>query len=197
MQLGMIGLGRMGANLLRRLATDGHDGVANDVHADAVETMRNEGFVGADSLPELVGALAGPRVIWIMVPAAVVEHVLAELVPLLDPGDIVIDGGNSNYRDAIARAEALAAEGIEFVDIGTSGGVYGLERGFCLMVGGTEAAVTHLTPLLDSLAPGGTPPNAQPTSPTRSCPVRSDGCTVALPVPVTSSRWSTTASSTG
>ncbi len=154
MQVGMIGLGRMGANLLRRLATDGHDGVANDVHADAVEAMRDEGFVGADTLPELVAALSAPRVIWIMVPAAVVEHVLDELVPLLDPGDIVIDGGNSNYRDAIGRAEALVPEGIEFVDIGTSGGVYGLERGFCLMVGGTDEVVNHLSPLLDSLAPG-------------------------------------------
>jgi 6-phosphogluconate dehydrogenase len=154
MQLGMIGLGRMGANLIRRLALDGHECVANDVSPEAVSAMRGEGFVGADTVADLVAALDTPRTIWVMVPAAVVEPVLTDLVPLLDPGDIVIDGGNSNYRDAIRRAETLARDDIAFVDIGTSGGVYGLARGFCLMVGGTDEAVAHLAPVLDSLAPG-------------------------------------------
>lgn len=154
MQLGMIGAGRMGANLLRRLRHHGHDGVAFDAHPDAVDAMRDEGFAGADTLADLVAALDAPRTIWIMVPAAVVETVLGELTPLLDPDDVVIDGGNSNYRHAIDRAAALAAEGKHFVDIGTSGGVYGLDRGFCLMVGGDDTAVGRLTPILDALAPG-------------------------------------------
>jgi 6-phosphogluconate dehydrogenase len=154
MQLGMIGLGRMGANLARRLADGGHTCVVNDVNPEAVEALRLEGFGGADSVGELVAALRGPRVVWVMVPAAVVERVLDGLVPLLEPGDIVIDGGNSNYREAIRRAAALGEVGVEFVDIGTSGGVHGLERGFCLMVGGSDRAVRHLEPVLESLAPG-------------------------------------------
>jgi 6-phosphogluconate dehydrogenase len=154
MQLGMIGLGRMGANLVRRLMRDGHRCVAYDVNADAVKTLAAEGAEGASSLAEFVSKLERPRNVWIMVPAGIVESTLEELVPLLDPDDVVIDGGNSYYRDDITRAAALREKGIHYMDVGTSGGVWGLERGYCLMIGGDSTAVERLDPLFLTIAPG-------------------------------------------
>jgi len=154
MQLGMIGLGRMGANLVRRLMRAGHECVAYDVNAAAVKALEGEGAVGATTLDDFVSRLSQPRAIWIMVPAAVVEPTLDQLVPLLDAGDIVIDGGNSYYHDDIRRAQELAKKSVHYVDIGTSGGVFGLERGFCLMVGGEDDVVAHLEPILATIAPG-------------------------------------------
>ena len=154
MQLGMIGLGRMGSSLVRRLVRDGHDCVVNDVHPAAVATLESEGVRGAGSLAALVDAMERPRHIWIMVPAAVVGGVVDELAPLLEAGDVIIDGGNSYYRDDIDRSVDLAASGLHFVDVGTSGGVHGSERGFCLMVGGGDDAVARLAPIFESLAPG-------------------------------------------
>jgi len=154
MQLGMIGLGRMGANLVRRLMRDGHECVAYDVSAHAVEALEAEGAGGATTIEDFVAQLEKPRAIWIMVPAAVVDSTLARLVPLLDKGDIVIDGGNSYYHDDIRRAGELAKRGIHYVDVGTSGGVFGLERGFCLMIGGEDDVISHLDPVFATIAPG-------------------------------------------
>jgi len=154
MQLGMIGLGRMGANIVRRLMRDGHECVVFDVSADAVQALTAEGATGSTSMNEFVQALEKPRAIWIMVPAAIVDAILDQLTPLLDEGDIVIDGGNSYYRDDIARAKTLDKAGLHYVDVGTSGGVFGLNRGFCLMIGGEEATVEHLDPLFKTIAPG-------------------------------------------
>ncbi len=154
MQLGMIGLGRMGANLVRRLMRDGHRCVAYDRSADVVKQLAGEGADGAASLAEFVSKLEQPRAIWIMVPAAVVQSTLDGLMPLLAEGDIVIDGGNSYYRDDIERAKQLKSAGIHYVDCGTSGGVYGLDRGFCLMIGGEKAPVQHLDPIFKTIAPG-------------------------------------------
>jgi 6-phosphogluconate dehydrogenase len=161
MQLGMIGLGRMGANLVRRLMRDGHSCVAYDVSADAVAALVAEGATGADSLEDFVAKLSTPRAIWVMVPAGYVQDTLDRLVPLLDEGDIVIDGGNSYYRDDIHRAAQLKETGIHYVDCGTSGGVWGLERGFCLMIGGEDAVVSHLDPIFRTIAPGAG--SAEPT----------------------------------
>jgi 6-phosphogluconate dehydrogenase len=154
MQLAMIGLGRMGANMVRRLKQAGHDCVVFDVSAAAVGSLENEGFAGATSLADLVGRLSTPRHLWIMVPAAFVDDTIAKLAPLLDPGDTIIDGGNSWYRDDINRSTPLAAQGIHYLDVGTSGGVFGLERGFCLMVGGVDEAVAQMAPIFAALAPG-------------------------------------------
>jgi 6-phosphogluconate dehydrogenase len=154
MQLGMIGLGRMGANLVRRLMRDGHHCVAYDRNPDAVKSLAGEGADGANSLEEFVGKLARPRNIWIMVPAGVVEQTLATLVPLLDRDDVVIDGGNSYYRDDLIRSKELATKGLHYLDVGTSGGVWGLERGYCLMIGGDDDAVARLDPIFRSIAPG-------------------------------------------
>jgi 6-phosphogluconate dehydrogenase len=153
MQLGMIGLGRMGANMVRRLMRDGHDCVVLDTSADAVKALAGEGATGAASMADFVAKLAKPRAAWMMVPAAAVEATLAELSELLEPGDIVVDGGNSYYRDDIVRAGRLKKKGIHYVDAGTSGGVWGLERGYCQMIGGPEEAVQHLDPAFASLAP--------------------------------------------
>jgi len=153
-QLGMIGLGRMGANLVRRLMRDGHECVVYDVNAEAVETLAAEGATGVASLQELVAALEPPRAAWIMVPAGYVGDTLAELAELMDSGDAIIDGGNSYYRDDIDRAAQLEADGIDYIDVGTSGGVFGLERGFCLMIGGPEEAVGRLDPIFATIAPG-------------------------------------------
>ena len=169
MQLGMIGLGRMGANLVRRLMRDGHRCVVYDVNPDAVTELAGEGAVGTHSLEDFVAALEGPRAIWIMVPAALVAQTLDELLGLVAAGDTIIDGGNSYYRDDIDRAERLAAHGIHYVDCGTSGGVWGLERGYCLMIGGEEEPVSRLAPIWQTIAPGEA--SAEPT-PGRS---RSDG----------------------
>ena len=154
MQLGMVGLGRMGANLVRRLMRDGHECVVYDVSADAVAGMVAEGATGASSLEDFVGKLSAPRAAWIMVPAAFTGSTVTDLAALMSAGDIVIDGGNSYYRDDVDRAAALAPQGIHYVDIGTSGGVFGLERGFCLMVGGETDIVEHLDPILRTIAPG-------------------------------------------
>ena len=154
MQLGMIGLGRMGANIVRRLMRDGHECVVFDVDPAVVAGLESEGAVGASSLAEFVQKLEGPRAVWVMVPAAIVGKIVDELAELMDPGDIIIDGGNSYYRDDVDRAAALAPRGIEYVDVGTSGGVFGLERGFCLMIGGKTAVVQHLEPLFRTIAPG-------------------------------------------
>jgi 6-phosphogluconate dehydrogenase len=152
--LGMVGLGRMGANMSRRLAEAGIECVAHDVNADAVKALVAPGITGADSLRELVAALPTPRAIWIMVPAAVVDRVLAELVPLLAKDDILIDGGNSFYRDDIRRGAELARRGLHYLDVGTSGGVAGARRGYCLMIGGEAAVVEQLEPVFAALAPG-------------------------------------------
>jgi 6-phosphogluconate dehydrogenase len=154
MQLGMIGLGRMGANLVRRLMRDGHRCVAYDVSADAVKQLEADGATGATSLADFVGKLEQPRAIWIMVPAAIVQQTIDELRPLLAGGDIIIDGGNSYYRDDIDRAKQLKPAGIHYVDCGTSGGVWGLDRGYCLMIGGEKEPVEHLDPIFKTIAPG-------------------------------------------
>ncbi|MBV9382615.1 MAG: decarboxylating 6-phosphogluconate dehydrogenase [Streptosporangiaceae bacterium] len=154
MQLGMIGLGRMGANLVRRLMRDGHRCVAYDRSPDVVKALEAEGATGAGSYEEFVSKLERPRNIWVMIPAGVVQSTLDTLVPLLDPDDIVIDGGNSYYRDDITRAKALQPSGVHYVDVGTSGGVWGLERGYCLMIGGDEAPVRRLDPVFKTIAPG-------------------------------------------
>ncbi|MUH52487.1 MAG: decarboxylating 6-phosphogluconate dehydrogenase [Actinobacteria bacterium] len=154
MQLAMIGLGRMGANMARRLQRAGHECVVYDVSATAVTNLQSEGFAGAASLADLVGQLAAPRHLWIMVPAAYVDDTIAKLAPLLSAGDTIIDGGNSWYRDDIDRAAPLAARGIDYLDVGTSGGVFGLDRGFCLMIGGPDGAVARMAPIFASLAPG-------------------------------------------
>ena len=154
MQLGMIGLGRMGSNLVRRLMRDGHRCVAYDVNADAVKTLQGEGAAGATSLEDFVTKLDKPRTAWLMLPAGVVGPTLDRLVPLLEPGDTVIDGGNSYYRDDITRAKRLAPEKIYYLDCGVSGGIWGLERGYCLMIGGETEAVQRLDPIFKTIAPG-------------------------------------------
>jgi 6-phosphogluconate dehydrogenase len=155
MQLGMVGLGRMGANMVRRLVRDGHELVVYDVSADAVSALAQEtGATGASSLEDMVSKLQPPRAIWTMVPAAFTEETIRKLADLVSKGDVLIDGGNSYYRDDISRAERLEPRGIHYVDVGTSGGVFGLERGYCLMIGGTEEATTLLDPIFKSLAPG-------------------------------------------
>ena len=155
MQLGMIGLGRMGANMVRRLQRDGHECVVHDVDEGVIADLESElGVVGARSLVEMVTALDPPRAIWIMVPAAFVGSTVEALAPLLDADDTVIDGGNSWYRHDVDRSAALSASGVNYLDVGTSGGVFGLERGYCLMIGGPNAAVERLTPIFETLAPG-------------------------------------------
>ena len=154
MQLGMVGLGRMGANMARRLREGGHECVVHDVSADAVAAMEADGFSGADSLADLVAALDRPRSVWVMIPAAHVGDTVARLTELLDGDDTIIDGGNSWYHHDVDRSADLAARGIHYVDVGTSGGVHGLERGYCLMIGGDDTAVGRLEPVFDTLAPG-------------------------------------------
>jgi len=154
MQLGMIGLGRMGANMVRRLLKHGHECVVFDRSADAIKDLVKEKAIGATSLAGFVKKLKKPRVVWLMVPAAAVDDSIADLVPLLESGDILIDGGNSYYIDDIRRAKELAAKGIHYVDVGTSGGVWGLERGYCMMIGGEKNVVERLDPVFATLAPG-------------------------------------------
>jgi 6-phosphogluconate dehydrogenase len=154
MRLGMIGLGRMGANMVRRLLRGGHECVVFDMSPKAVEELVQEKAVGAADLRDLVKKLETPRAIWLMVPAAVVDKTIASLVPLLNAGDTIIDGGNSYYIDDIRRAKELAANGIHYADVGTSGGVWGLERGYCMMIGGETEVVNRLDPIFERLAPG-------------------------------------------
>jgi 6-phosphogluconate dehydrogenase len=153
MQLGMIGLGRMGNNMVRRLQKAGHQCVVYDIHSDAVDALAKEGAIGAKTLQEFAGKLKKPRAVWLMLPAAVVDPTLTALVPFLEPDDVIIDGGNSYYHDDLRRSADLKPKGIHYVDVGTSGGVWGAERGYCLMIGGEEAVVQRLDPIFASLAP--------------------------------------------
>jgi 6-phosphogluconate dehydrogenase len=157
MQLGMVGLGRMGANLVQRVVRDGHSTVAFDVNQDAVHALVADHIAGASSLEDFVRQLTAPRAIWLMVPAAIVQHILDQLVPLLSADDVIIDGGNSFYQDDITRAAALKEHGIHYVDCGTSGGIWGLERGYSLMIGGEDDVVARLDPIFASISPGGEP----------------------------------------
>lgn len=154
MQVGMIGLGRMGSNLVRRLTKGGHSCVVYDVNADAVKALMGAGIQNADSLDDFATKLSQPRVVWIMVPAGVTGKTVSDLAASLSAGDIIIDGGNSYYRDDQVRANALKARGIHYVDCGTSGGIFGLERGYCLMIGGEDDVIRHLDPIFKSIAPG-------------------------------------------
>jgi 6-phosphogluconate dehydrogenase len=154
MQLGMIGLGRMGANMVRRLQHGGHACVVFDANPASVQQMSGEGATGAASLEDFIAKLSKPRAIWLMVPAGIVDNMLHQLVGHLEPGDIIIDGGNSYYIDDIRRSKELQAKSVQYVDVGTSGGVFGLERGYCLMIGGPAEVVTHLDPIFRTLAPG-------------------------------------------
>jgi 6-phosphogluconate dehydrogenase len=154
MQIGMIGLGRMGANMVRRLQKAGHQCVVFDRSSEAVQALEKEGMIPADSMQDFLSKLSVPRAVWLMLPAAVVDASIAELTPLLSAGDIIIDGGNSYYKDDIARARSLAAKSIHYVDVGVSGGTWGLERGYCLMIGGQQHTVARLKPIFASLAPG-------------------------------------------
>ncbi len=155
MELGIVGLGRMGANMARRLMRDGHRIVAYDVNADAVSALAGDGADGAGSLQELASKLSAPRAVWVMVPSGeITEKTVEDVAAALEPGDAIVDGGNSYYRDDIRRAEMLREKGLDFVDCGTSGGVFGLERGYCLMIGGPDGAVDRLDPIFASLAPG-------------------------------------------
>lgn len=162
MQLGMIGLGRMGANMVTRLMRDGHECVVYDTNPQTVQSMASSGAVGSDSLEDFCNKLSCPRNIWIMVPASIVDRVIQQLIPLLNPGDCIIDGGNSHYQQDIGHARQLAEHEIHFIDCGTSGGVFGLERGYCLMIGGEEQPVRQLDPIFKSLAPGTDNPQATP-----------------------------------
>ncbi len=155
MELGLVGLGRMGANMARRMMRDGHRIVAYDVNPDAVAALAGEGAEGASSLADLASKLSAPRAVWVMVPSGeITEKTVDEVAAVLEAGDAIVDGGNSYYRDDIRRAEKVGGKGIDYVDCGTSGGVFGLERGYCLMIGGPEAAVARLDPIFASLAPG-------------------------------------------
>ena len=154
LQLGMIGLGRMGANMVLRLLRDGHKATVFDRSQSAIDSLVKEGAVGATSLADFVSKLEAPRAIWLMVPAAAVDSTIDELLPLLEKGDTIIDGGNSYYIDDIRRAKHIAPRGIHYVDVGTSGGVWGLDRGYCMMIGGEKAIVDHLDPIFHTLAPG-------------------------------------------
>jgi 6-phosphogluconate dehydrogenase len=167
MELGMIGLGRMGANMVQRLMKGGHHCVVYDVHAEPVEALEKQGAEGATKLEDFVKKMKTPRAIWMMVPAAVVDSTLDQLVPLLQPDDVVIDGGNSHYHDDLHRAARLKTKGIHYVDAGTSGGVWGAERGYCLMIGGEQDVVKRLDPIFATLAPGVA---AAPPTPGRNKP---------------------------
>lgn len=169
MQIGMMGLGRMGANMVRRLMRDGHQCVVYDINPASVAALVKDGAIGAASLEEFVGKLSKPRSAWLMLPAAITGKIVDQVAALMEPGDIVIDGGNSYYHDAVDQGAKLAAKGINFVDVGTSGGVWGLERGYCLMIGGPDEAVQHLDPVFATLAPGAdsgaNPPSDAGTAP--------------------------------
>ena len=168
MQIGMIGLGRMGANMVRRLLRGGHECVVNDRNPEAVKALEAEGATGAASLDGFIAKLKPPRAIWLMIPAALVDTMIHELLTIVEAGDIIIDGGNSYYIDDIRRARELKTAGIHYVDVGTSGGVWGLERGYCQMIGGEKDVVTHLDPIFKTLAPGRDAVPATPATPDRA-----------------------------
>ena len=194
MQIGMMGLGRMGANMVRRLMRDGHECVVYDINPASVAGLVKDGAIGAASMEEFVGKLAKPRSAWLMLPAAITGKIVDQVAALMEPGDIIIDGGNSYYHDAVDQAAELAAKGMHYVDVGTSGGVWGLERGYCLMIGGPDVAVQHLDPIFATLAPG-----ADAGAPLRTRmpePRPSAICIADRAAPAISSRWSTTASNT-
>ena len=187
MQLGMVGLGRMGANITRRIMRAGHTAVAFDTNADTVAELEHEGAIGATELEEFVIALEKPRVAWVMIPAGITGKVVDQLAELMEEGDIIIDGGNSNYREDIDRAAALKPKGIHYVDVGTSGGVWGLERGYCLMIGGEDEVIAHLDPLFASIAPGvWMPRRARPDAQAIRRARSRATCTAARTVPATS-----------
>ena len=154
MQLGMVGLGRMGANIVRRLMRDGHECVVFDANPESIKQLEGEGAKGGGTLEEFVNQLEKPRAVWVMIPAGITGRVIEEVTAFLEEGDIIIDGGNSNYRDDVRRARKLREKGIHYVDVGTSGGVFGLERGYCLMVGGDDIAIKTIEPILKTIAPG-------------------------------------------
>src|SRR6202167_2995587 len=154
MQLGMVGLGRMGSNMVKRLLNNGHTAVVYDRSAQVVQDLEKQKAVGASSLADFVSKLSKPRAIWLMIPAAVVDQTIAEIAPHLEKGDILIDGGNSYYIDDIRRSKELEPKGIRYLDVGVSGGVWGLERGYCMMIGGQKEAVEYLDPIFKTLAPG-------------------------------------------
>ena len=195
MQLGMIGLGRMGSNMVKRLLSHGLDCVVYDVHAQAACALVAAGAKGTNSLKDFIVKLDSPRVIWLMVPAAVVDGTIDKLESLLDPGDILIDGGNSYYQDDIRRAGVLKKRGIHYVDVGTSGGVWGLERGYCMMIGGETDVVRHIDPFSPPLRPVSAKSPALPAArrpavhPSRAISI------AARSVPAILSRWCTTESS--
>ena len=186
MQLGMIGLGRMGANMVRRLHKAGHQCVVFDRSADAVKQLAAEGATGAASLDDFLGKLGKPRAVWLMVPAAVVDATIAELLPRLAKDDILIDGGNSYYIDDIRRAKELSSKNIHYVDVGTSGGVWGLERGYCQMIGGETSTVERLDPIFKALAPGRGDIPRTPGREKASAPPKRGTCTAGPPEPVIS-----------
>ncbi len=199
MQLGVIGLGRMGGNIVRRLQRNGHHCIAFDRNRGAVEKLVDDGAAGASSLEELVGKFTeSPRVVWVMLPAGKITGETVDVLGnLLGKGDIIIDGGNSFYKDDIRRSKALQEKGIHYVDVGTSGGVWGLERGYCMMVGGDKEAVDAIDPILNVLAPGLATSRARRAGRRSPTPVPSGA--ISMPdrsVRATSSRWSTTASNT-
>ena len=169
MQIGMMGLGRMGANMVRRLLRDGHQCVVFDINPASVADLVAGGAIGAASLEEFVGKLTKPRSAWLMLPAAITPRIVGQVAALMEAGDIIIDGGNSNYHEAVDQAAKLQAKGLSYVDVGTSGGVWGLDRGYCLMIGGPDTAVAHLDPIFATLAPGpdagATPGKDQGTAP--------------------------------
>lgn len=184
MQLGMIGLGRMGANIVRRVVEDGHTAVGYERKPRNIEELRadlGENFRGSTDLPEFVGMLEKPRVVWVMIPAGATGAVIDQVAELLEPGDIIIDGGNSRYHEDIKRAEKLTPKGIHYLDIGTSGGVFGLTRGFCLMIGGEAEQVKYLDPLLKSIAPGLDAAPRTPAAPGNPPPPSWATCTAVRP----------------
>ena len=185
MQIGMMGLGRMGANMVRRLMRDAHECVVYDINPASVSALVADGAIGAASLEEFIGKLARPRSVWLMLPAAITGRVVETVAALLEPGDIVIDGGNSHYHDAVDQAARLQPKGLSYVDVGTSGGVWGLDRGYCLMIGGPDAAVRHLDPVFATLAPGPDAGSTRRRAKARE-PPRSAICTAGRAAPGTS-----------